>query len=106
LTISMLGCKKTSAEAGVDCGPRWNFLKDMNHDGVYSISDLWIQIKYVLFAPGDGVICLIAQDQRLSTFLELGNHSYGNWFSVIVSLVSWPLALVIVLAILASIAPR
>lgn len=63
---------------------RWHLSADPNFDGVLSISDVWLWIKWFYFAPGDLIILSLASIEPLGTFFELGPHSYGNWFSAVV----------------------
>jgi hypothetical protein len=81
----------------VDCGPRWNFIHDMNRDGVYSASDLWLQIKWLFLAPGDGVVCLVAQAPGFGGFLHAG---YGSFVSIALSCVAWILLLYLLASVL------
>lgn len=62
---------------------RWHLYADANGDGVISVSDVWLWIKWFYFAPGDAIIYAIAHTPA-ATFFELGPQSYGNWFSSVV----------------------
>lgn len=85
------------------CGGRFAFVADMNNDGHYTISDLWLQIKWLFFAPGDGTICFIAETPRLARFFEVTHDSYGNWFSGVASAMAWPwIAMFAYIAIMAA----
>lgn len=63
---------------------RWIFYKDANFDGAITISDVWLWIKWLYFAPGDLIIYLVSQSSGLRAFFELSEESYGNWFSAMV----------------------
>lgn len=65
---------------------RWQFQTDPNFDGVLSISDVWLWIKWFYFAPGDLIIFLISKVEPLRIFFELSPQSYGNWFSAVVGM--------------------
>ena len=82
---------------------RWRFATDMNHDGQFTISDIWPLAEYVLFLPGDYFIDE-AKDQKFGKFLELSTNSYGGVLSGLVSLMAWALAITIVSAILGALA--
>ena len=72
---------------------RWNFAKDMNHDGQFTISDIWPMVEYVLFLPGDGVIYALL-GTGVGNFLEISAKSYGGWWSGIFSGLVWAAAVV------------
>ena len=72
---------------------RWNFAKDMNHDGQFTISDIWPMVEYVLFLPGDGVIYVLL-GTGVGNFLEISAKSYGGWWSGIFSGLVWLAAVV------------
>src|SRR5712675_1416458 len=38
---------------------RWIFLADMNRDGYVTISDFWLWIKWVFYAPGDWILLML-----------------------------------------------
>lgn len=75
---------------------RWYLTSDPNADGLFTISDVWLWIKWFYFAPGD-ILIYVATQVGLGTFFELGPHSYGNWFSAIVGI---PFAFIFGLALL------
>lgn len=62
---------------------RWHIYADMNGDGVISVTDVWLWIKWFYFVPGDAIIYVVSNTPA-ATFFELGPQSYGNWFSAIV----------------------
>ena len=80
----------------MDCGSRWTFLNDMDRDGAYSAGDLWLQIKWLFLAPGDGLICLVAQMPGFGAFL---GHGYGSIVSIALSCVAWLLVLYLVASV-------
>ena len=81
---------------------RWFLAKDMNCDGVFTISDVNLWLEWVFFLPGDGLFWLQMQDQQLSTFFELTPDVYGGWASGIFSAIGWLIVFMIwaVLAVL------
>ncbi len=79
---------------------RWTFHSDMNFDGVLTISDAWLWIKWVFFVPGDLVIAAVLQIPAFAQFFEVTQASYGNWVSTTISAVVWsPFILLVVVAI-------
>jgi hypothetical protein len=67
---------------------------DSNFDGVVSIGDIMRLIKTLFFFPGDAVLSLM-YGSALGNFFEITSFSCGNFFSVVVSAVSWVVALFI-----------
>lgn len=65
---------------------RWIFEADMNADGVVSISDVWLWIKWVYFAPGDfALLMLMSKAPSLAMFLEIDIFSIFGWLSGLLS---------------------
>ena len=64
---------------------RWDLTWDANYDGAITVSDVSIWLKWIYFAPGDGLIWFLMQFNGTRTFFELSEQSYGNLFSGIVS---------------------
>ena len=60
--------------------------KDMNYDGVYTISDLFLSIKQFLFSPGDWVIEHWMLGNEFGTFFEYSAADYGGATSFAISL--------------------
>jgi hypothetical protein len=60
--------------------------KDMNYDGVYTITDLFLSIKQFLFSPGDWVIRHWILDTEFGTFFEYSSADYGGIASFVISL--------------------
>jgi len=60
--------------------------KDMNYDGVYTISDLFLSIKQFMFSPGDFVIQHWILDTEFGVFFEYSADDYGGFTSFIISL--------------------
>jgi hypothetical protein len=78
----------------------------MNSDGHYTISDFLLQIKWLFFAPGDGIICFIANTPLLARFFEVTDDSYGNLFSGAVSAIAWPWIVMFVYIVVATASGR
>jgi hypothetical protein len=72
----------------------------MHGDGVFTISDVWLMVKYVYFAPGDLLILsLMAENPKFAAFLELDASSLYGWKSGVISGIAWLIALSAVRAI-------
>jgi len=62
----------------------------MNLDGVVTISDSWLWIKWLFFYPGDYLISVfIKKPDDIAIFLELSPTSYGGWGSGVLSIFMW-----------------
>lgn len=83
----------------MSCGGRFRFVADMNADGAYTISDVWLQVKWIFFAPGDGIICFIGSAPNLAEFFEISYSSFGNAFSATIGALVWPFAILILYVI-------
>ena len=82
---------------------RWYFALDMNGDGIFTIDDVWLMVKYVYFAPGDLVIFAHMADPDLPTLVEVdGSWLYG-WTSSVISGIVWFVVLGIIGAIVSAI---
>ena len=82
----------------------WKFVKDVNHDGYITISDVFKWIVWLFFYPGDLCIkLLIKKAPGVARFLELSYRDYGSTFSAIISAVSWIIIVIIVLVLFSSI---
>jgi hypothetical protein len=69
---------------------RWHFAADMNGDGVFTISDVWLMAKYVYFAPGDALILsVMAVSPKLATFFEIDAGWLYGWVSSVISGIIW-----------------
>ena len=67
---------------------RWDFVADMNGDGLITISDVSLWFKWLYFYPGDFVISSIGASP-FGTFLELSEVSFGSFGSGLASLFFW-----------------
>ncbi len=88
LTIAL--CQLDREAAG-----RWFIAKDMNCDGVFTISDVLLWGEWVFFLPGDGLLWALMEWQSVATFLELTPAAYSGWSSGIVSAIIWLIAIAI-----------
>lgn len=68
----------------------WFIAYDMNCDGVFTISDVGLWLRWAFFLPGDGLLWLLFKIwPGLATFLELTISDYGGVFSVAFSIAAW-----------------
>jgi len=78
----------------------WQFRLDINYDGSFTISDVWILLAQLFYLPGDLIIYQIINfAPSAATFMELSYHDYHGILSGIVSFFSWILAISIVIAL-------
>jgi len=70
---------------------RWELVGDMNADGVVTISDMWLWVKWVMYLPGDGVIAVVGPTV-IGRFLELTPESFGGVTSLVLSVILWAVA--------------
>jgi hypothetical protein len=74
----------------MDTGRQWHFVTDMNHDGVTTISDISLWMKWLYFYPGDWLLqALMKALPDLTTFLEVSKESYGGFLSGLISFFAW-----------------
>lgn len=75
---------------------QWEFVADMSQNGLVTVSDLWLWIKWLYFWPGDGLIYLaILKTPAIAEFFELSAAKYGGPLSLFLSFPMWILALVV-----------
>jgi hypothetical protein len=69
---------------------RWMFAADMNRDGQITISDFWLWVKWIFFAPGDGILFgIMFHLPSFAKFFEISTSMlYGGW-SFALSLWVW-----------------
>lgn len=79
---------------------RWFIAKDMNCDGVFTISDTQQWAWWLFLYPGDYILWMVMQIPELATFWELSPDAFGGWISGFLSGVSWFIALGILRGIL------
>ena len=72
---------------------RWFIARDMNCDGVFTISDVGLWLKWTFFLPGDGLLWAVMQLSEVAIFLELTPNAYSGWFPGVVSAIAWLVAL-------------
>jgi hypothetical protein len=68
----------------------WRFIVDANHDGQFTIGDVFAWLIQLLYLPGDGVIYLaLTQLPGPSRFFEFSITDYQGLFSGVVSFLVW-----------------
>lgn len=81
------------------CDPveeRWTLVRDMNRDGMFTITDVLHWVGYVFHVPGDGFFYLLMKGfPSLTAFLEVTAVSYGGYASGIISVFVWLIAWVV-----------
>ncbi|MHA1539298.1 MAG: hypothetical protein ACTSXQ_02355 [Alphaproteobacteria bacterium] len=63
----------------------WNIVTDMNFDGIFTITDIWMLVKSLFYYPGDFILKLLI-DTEFGAFLELNSNFYGGTLSGFISL--------------------
>jgi hypothetical protein len=85
---------------------QWSFVADMNSEGIITVSDVWLWVKWLFFYPGDLLLQVIVNyAPALATFLELAPSSFGGWGSGTISFFAW-LVLLLAIGIAENYAPR
>ena len=73
------------------CG-RFTFVKDMNGDMAYTITDVSLLVQAVWFLPSNTVIWLLERDPATANFFELDCNTGRGWAGGTLSLIGWMLA--------------
>lgn len=80
--------------AGQAWDSRWGFPKDINGDGLVTISDVGGWVSWVFFAPGDFLLLATVQfTPRLAIFFEMSPAMLSGWLSGALSVILWLIAL-------------
>lgn len=66
----------------------WDFVADMNMDGLITITDVWLWFKWLFFFPGDSLISFLGPS-AVGRFFEMSPENYGGGFSFLVSAFFW-----------------
>lgn len=74
------------------CSPWVKFARDMNGDGLFTISDVWAWGKYSFYYPGDQAAVFILSFKGFSQFFELTPALCRGWLSLFISLLFWIIA--------------
>lgn len=68
----------------------WEFVADMNSDGVFTISDIIEIFIQLFFLPGDSLLFLILNYlPKVTELFELSYDDYHGMFAGIVSFIVW-----------------
>lgn len=73
---------------------RFHFVKDMNGDFVFSISDVWLMIEYIWLLPVKVAVNLAHNHPPMATFFEIDCSTGESWGGGISSLFLWIIILV------------
>src|SRR2546423_95062 len=69
---------------------RWKIAWDMNGDGIVTISDGWLWLKWIFFGPGDfSLLLLMKYGTPVAVFLEIRPESMFGWLSGLTSAMAW-----------------
>jgi hypothetical protein len=76
--------------AGLAWNVRWSFAADMNGDGLVTISDAWLWLKWIFFAPGDLLLLLLmSHGTSVALFFEINPASLYGALSGMFSVFIW-----------------
>ena len=79
----------------------WEFMADMNSDGVFTISDIVEILIQLFFLPGDSLLLLILNYlPKAAQLLELSYDNYHGMFAGIVSFIIWVFLLPIIVNVI------
>lgn len=75
---------------------RFHFVKDMNSDLAFTISDVWLMIKFIWLLPAKAVVGLIQNNPKWTAFFEINCSTGESWGGGISSFVGWIVILALV----------
>ncbi len=79
----------------------WEFVADMNSDGVFTLSDIIAILIQLFFLPGDSLLFLILNYLPKATrLLELSYDNYHGIFTGIVSFIVWVFLLPVIVKVI------
>jgi hypothetical protein len=79
---------KEAAEAAWSA--RWQTAWDMNHDGSVNLTDVWLFLRWVFFAPGDFVLlALMLYTTGFAALVGIGTQMLFGAVSGAISAVVW-----------------
>ena len=85
---------RSAAEQAWDI--RWQIASDMNGDGVVTIADVGLWIKWIFLAPGDFLVLLtLIYATPIALFLEISTENISGFMSAALSLFTWLLIVVV-----------
>jgi hypothetical protein len=69
---------------------RWIFVADMNRDGFVTISDVWLWMKWVFYAPGAAILFgIMLHMPSVARFFEIATTMLYGGTSFIISFFVW-----------------
>ncbi|NQT69082.1 MAG: hypothetical protein HQ552_05830 [Desulfobacteraceae bacterium] len=79
----------------------WEFVADMNSDGIFTMSDIIEIFIQLFFLPGDSLLFLILNYlPKVTELLELSYDNYHGMFAGIVSFIVWVFLLPIIVNVI------
>jgi hypothetical protein len=75
-----------------DCG-RYHFAKDMNGDGVFTITDLGQILEFIWLLPAKVGVSALESQPQLASFFEISCNTGTSWGAVIFSFIVWIIVL-------------
>ena len=81
----------------IDTCNRFYFVKDMNDDLVFSISDVWLFCENIFLLPAKAVVFGAEHIEWARNFFELTCNTGESWGGGIFSIFGWFVALAILL---------
>ena len=79
----------------------WEFVSDMNSDGVFTMSDIVEILIQLFFLPGDSLLFLILNYlPKVTELLEFSYDDYHGMFAGIVSFIVWVFLIPIIVKVI------
>ena len=75
---------------------RFHIVKDMNGDLVFSISDVWLIIKFIWLLPAKAVVGFAHYQPKMAAFFEIDCSTGESWGGGIFSLFVWFVVLALI----------
>ncbi len=70
-------------------GRLWQFIWDMNQDGIVTFRDIPDWALWLFYYPGDLLVYLILSSPETARFLEMSFYDYGGRSSLVLSAAAW-----------------
>lgn len=74
--------------SNMSCG-RFYFAMDMNSDGVVTISDLWLFLKFAWLLPSKLIVEIVAGNSRIASFFEIDCFTGESGGGAVFSFFAW-----------------
>lgn len=84
------GCRVQMQLAG-----QWFIFKDINCDGLFTITDVALGLKWLFFLPGEAFFQWLLHMERLAVFLEVAPDISSGWIPILFSVVTWLVFLIL-----------